>query len=48
VASALGEHPEPDRRLAFAQDRQAVVHDTGHLDLLSSAEVQRLLRQWLN
>jgi pimeloyl-ACP methyl ester carboxylesterase len=47
VASALGQHDEPDRRLAFAADRQAVVHDTGHLDLLASAEVFALLRQWL-
>ncbi len=48
VASALGEHRESDRRLGFAPDRQAVVHDTGHLDLLSSTEVYSLLRQWLS
>ena len=47
VASALGQHDERDRRLAFAADRQAVVHETGHLDLLASAEVFGLLRQWL-
>ncbi|MBN8509049.1 MAG: alpha/beta hydrolase [Burkholderiales bacterium] len=47
VASALGQHHDGDRRLAFAPDRQAVVHDTHHLDLLSSAEVYPLLRQWL-
>jgi pimeloyl-ACP methyl ester carboxylesterase len=47
VASALGQHHEPHRHLAFAADRQAVVHDTGHLDLLSSGEVVGLLRQWL-
>jgi pimeloyl-ACP methyl ester carboxylesterase len=47
VSSALGQHHEPARRLTFAADRQAVVFDTGHLDLLSSAEVYRLLRQWL-
>jgi pimeloyl-ACP methyl ester carboxylesterase len=47
VASALGRHDEPERRLAFAADRQAVVHDTNHLDLLASAEVFGLLRQWL-
>jgi pimeloyl-ACP methyl ester carboxylesterase len=47
VASALGKHDERDRRLAFADDRQAVVHDTGHLDLLASAEVFGRLRQWL-
>ncbi|HEU5296623.1 MAG TPA: alpha/beta hydrolase [Burkholderiaceae bacterium] len=46
VASALGRHGAPDRRLAFADE--AVVHETGHLDLLSSAEVFGLLRQWLS
>jgi pimeloyl-ACP methyl ester carboxylesterase len=47
VASALGRHRSPGRRLAFAAQRQAVVRDTGHLDLLSSPEVYRLLRHWL-
>ena len=47
VASALGQHHEAERHLAFAADHQAVVHDTGHLDLLASAEVFTLLRQWL-
>lgn len=47
VASALGQHPEIDRHLAFAPERQAVVPGTGHLDLLSSAEVYGQLRQWL-
>jgi pimeloyl-ACP methyl ester carboxylesterase len=48
VDSALGRHHEAAWRLAFANDRQAVVHETGHLDLLSSAEVFGLLRQWLH
>lgn len=48
VASALGQHHEPGLSLGFAADRQAVVYDTGHLDLLSSLEVYGLLRQWLN
>lgn len=47
VASALGRHREPDLDLGFAPDRQSVVYGTGHLDLLSSAEVLGLLRQWL-
>lgn len=47
VASALGEHADPSRHLAFAPERQAMVADTGHLDLLSSAQVCGLLRQWL-
>ena len=48
VDSALGRHHESARRLAFAEDHQAVVHETGHLDLLSSPEVFGLLRQWLH
>ncbi len=47
VASALGQHDEPDLGLGFAPQRQAVVHGMGHLDLLSSAEVYDQLRQWL-
>jgi hypothetical protein len=47
VASALGQHREPQRRLAFADDRQAVVHETNHLDLLASAEVFGHLVRWL-
>jgi pimeloyl-ACP methyl ester carboxylesterase len=47
VASALGQHHEPDLDLGFAPERRSVVYGTGHLDLLSSAEVFGLLRQWL-
>ena len=47
VASALGQHREPARRLAFDRERQAVVHETNHLDLLSSAEVFDAQRTWL-
>jgi len=47
VASALGQHADAGRRLEFAADRTAVVCDTGHLDLLSSAEVYERLRAWL-
>jgi triacylglycerol esterase/lipase EstA (alpha/beta hydrolase family) len=48
IASALGQHRQPARRLRFADDRQAVVARTGHLDLLSSPEVFGLLRSWLS
>jgi pimeloyl-ACP methyl ester carboxylesterase len=47
VASALGQHADADRHLDFAPERQAVVFETGHLELLSSAEVYGQLRQWL-
>jgi pimeloyl-ACP methyl ester carboxylesterase len=47
VPSALGQHESTERRLAFAAEYQAVVHGTGHLDLLSSAEVFGLMQQWL-
>jgi hypothetical protein len=48
VASALGQHRQPARRLRFPDEHQAVVHATGHLDLLSSAEVYARLRGWLS
>jgi hypothetical protein len=48
VASALGQHDDPELSLGFAPQRQAVVHGTGHLDLLTSTEVHGLLRQWLS
>jgi pimeloyl-ACP methyl ester carboxylesterase len=47
VASALGQHREPARRLAFDREHQAVVQKTSHLALLSSPEVFDLLRNWL-
>ena len=48
VASALGQHREPARRLAFEREHQAVVQKTNHLDLLSSTEVFDVLRKWLS
>lgn len=47
VASALGQHENPERCLAFDPDRQAVDFETSHLDLLSSTEVYDRLRHWL-
>jgi pimeloyl-ACP methyl ester carboxylesterase len=47
VASALGQHRQRERRLDFPEAHQAVVHRTGHLDLLSSPEVSERLRGWL-
>jgi pimeloyl-ACP methyl ester carboxylesterase len=48
IASALGEHEDPARGLAFDSSRQAVVHECGYLDLLSSPAVFERLRHWLN
>lgn len=47
VASALGQHRDPTRRLAFDAERQVVVPETGHLELLSSASVAEILARWL-
>jgi pimeloyl-ACP methyl ester carboxylesterase len=45
LASALGRHRNPARRLAFAHDRQWVGHGLGHMDLLKdSAVYAQLLR----
>jgi pimeloyl-ACP methyl ester carboxylesterase len=48
LASALGQHREPARRLAFDAERQAVVQPMGHLDLLSNPEVYEHLKRWLS
>ena len=45
--SALGRHADPERELAFAKDRQAIVYGCGHLDLLSRPEVYAHLQRWL-
>ncbi|MFT3917063.1 MAG: alpha/beta hydrolase [Anaeromyxobacteraceae bacterium] len=45
--SALGRHADPSRDLRFPEARRAVVRGTGHVELLSSAEVYARLRGWL-
>ena len=47
LASALGQHTLPERRLDFATERQAIVYQTNHLDLLNSPMVTQLLLAWL-
>jgi pimeloyl-ACP methyl ester carboxylesterase len=47
LASALGQHADAAQTLAFAPERQAVLHGTGHLDLLSSPAAAQQLRAWL-
>ncbi len=45
--SALGQHADPRRRLAFAQEAQSIAYGTNHLGLLRSPEVTRQMAQWL-
>ena len=47
LRSALGQHDEPARQLAFAPDHQQIAWRTGHLDLLSSRPVAEQLQAWL-
>jgi len=47
VASALGQHRDRVRRLAFAADRRAVVHGANHMELLSHPAVAAQLQHWL-
>lgn len=47
VASALGQHRDPARRLAFAPDRQLTVQGVGHLGLLDDPQVAAQLLLWL-
>lgn len=47
VESALGHHPDPAKALAFPPEHAWVARGTGHLDLLSDAEVYAKIRGWL-
>jgi len=47
VPSALGQHHDIGRRLAFPADHRFVAQGTGHLDLLSSDAVYQELCRWL-
>lgn len=47
LASALGQHAEPEKCLAFAKASQRIVYRTSHMALLSSPEVARQLLGWL-
>jgi hypothetical protein len=46
VRSALGEHDDPRRTLAFAARRRWVAEGVGHLQLLGDAGVYDQLRRW--
>jgi hypothetical protein len=45
--SALGEHDDPQRTLAFAKASQHIAYRTSHLGLLSSPEVTQQMVTWL-
>lgn len=47
VDSALGRHADPRLALSFDESRQWVSYGTGHLDLLSRAQVHVQLERWL-
>ncbi len=47
LASALGQHDEAARTLAFAKTSQQIVHRTSHMALLSSPAVAQQLVTWL-
>ena len=46
VASALGEHRDSRRRLAFPRSHQWTARDTSHLGLLCSGQVYERIRGW--
>lgn len=47
LASALGQHRDPQRQLQFDTDKQAIVQQTNHMELLHSQAVQQHLLDWL-
>jgi hypothetical protein len=47
VASALGHHDEPSRRLSLPPSHQWVARGTRHVDLVSDPAVFRKIRTWL-
>lgn len=47
IASALGSHPDPRFELSFPPEHQSIVHEAGHLDLLSHPAVYGKMRDWI-
>lgn len=47
LASALGQHADAARSLAFPADRQYIAADTGHIALMHSPQVAVQLLRWL-
>ncbi len=48
LASALGQHPDASLQLAFAPENQAIVHEMGHLQLLTDGRVTQRLLAWFD
>ncbi len=47
VASALGRHPQPDKRLPVASENQFVLAGVGHMGLLHDWRVVEVLEDWV-
>lgn len=47
LESALGQHAEPGRTLAFPLENQWIAQGMNHMDLLRRPEVTQLLLRWL-
>jgi len=47
LASALGQHPDPARRLAFLPERRSIAVETGHIALMHSPQVAAQVLRWL-
>jgi hypothetical protein len=47
LPSALGQHPDPARSLAFLPERQSIAVDTGHIALMHSPQVAAQVLRWL-
>ncbi len=47
LRSALGQHPDPARRLRFAPENQLLVYRTNHMQLLSDPVVGQQVLDWM-
>ena len=47
LRSALGQHNDPQRSLAFAKNSQCIVYRMNHMELLGSPDLARQIRHWL-
>jgi pimeloyl-ACP methyl ester carboxylesterase len=47
IDSALGQSKDPERTLSFEEDHQWLGFETGHIEMLGSAELYEQLHEWL-